>query len=239
MTYNEEFKVKIYAVKILDIQKEKLDELCLQITPEKKCKIQRFVNKEDKIRTLIGEILIRTIIAKELNFIDRNVIFDKNEHGKPYLKDYLDFNFNISHSGELVVCAIDDKTIGIDIEQVKYIEYKEIAECFFSTSEFNYIMQNYAYIQLSKFYEIWTLKESYIKCCGQGLSIPLKSFSIYINRHDNIKIITNDKCNTHMLKILDIEPGYKMAVCSIGKEIPNDVIVIDQNTLINRYLKLK
>jgi len=231
--------MKIYAVKILDIEKEKLDEICLMITLEKKCKIQRFINKEDKIRTLIGEILIRTIIAEELNVIDKRIIFDKNDYGKPYLKDYLKFNFNISHSGEFVVCAIDDKPIGIDIEQVKHIEYKEIAECFFSVSEFNCIMQNDLCKQLNKFYEIWTLKESYIKCYGQGLSIPLKSFSIDISRDGNIKIITNNKYNIHILNMLDIELGYKMAVCSVNKEIPNNMIMIEQNNLINKYLKIK
>ena len=41
--------------------------LCLSIDSEKRHRIERFINKKDKIRTLIGEILIRSIIIEELN----------------------------------------------------------------------------------------------------------------------------------------------------------------------------
>lgn len=108
--------MKIYAVEISDITEEVLNKLCLFIDPEKEYKIKRLVNKKDKIRTLIGEILIRTIVIEELGIINKHIIFEKNKYGKPYLKGYENFNFNISHSGKFVVCAIDDKSIGIDIE---------------------------------------------------------------------------------------------------------------------------
>lgn len=49
----------------IDISNEDLEKLCLLIDSERKQIIQRFINKKDKIRTLIGEVLIRTIIAEE------------------------------------------------------------------------------------------------------------------------------------------------------------------------------
>lgn len=230
--------MKIYVVKILDINEEELADLCLFISPEKKRKINKFINKEDKIRTLIGEILIRTIIAEELRIKNKHIIFGANEYGKPYLKDYPYINFNVSHSSEFVVCVIDDKSIGIDIEEVKQIKYEGIAKNFFSLSEFEYIIGQTLDFQLNKFYEIWTLKESYIKCCGQGLSIPLQSFSIHIDKYEQIKVVHNNKHNEHVFKIFDLELGYKMAVCSLNKDISNNIITIDQNSLINNYSKL-
>ncbi|SFB07915.1 4'-phosphopantetheinyl transferase family protein [Clostridium frigidicarnis] len=227
--------MKIYAVRILDISEEKLNKLCLLIDLEKKCKIEKFINKKDKVRALIGEILIRVIIVQELGI--KNITFEKNKYGKPYLKEYPKFNFNISHSGEFVVGAIDDKPIGIDVEEVKYIEYEEIAKSFFTISEFNYIIKNDSDICLSKFYEIWTLKESYIKCCGQGLSIPLKSFSIEVEKDENIKVVSNNEYKEHTFKLFDIELGYKIAVCSLNKEISNNIIRLEQNSLINKYIR--
>ncbi|WP_241401874.1 4'-phosphopantetheinyl transferase superfamily protein [Clostridium beijerinckii] len=47
--------------------------------------------------------------------------------------------------------------------------------------------------QLDMFYEIWTLKESFIKCCGQGLSRSLKLLSIEIDKFKNIKVISNSE----------------------------------------------
>lgn len=230
--------MKIYAVKILDINDEELEDLCLFISPDKKLKINRYINKQDKIRTLIGEILIRSILVEELRIKNKHIVFGANEYGKPYLKDYPYINFNISHSSGFVVCVIDDKSIGIDIEEVKHIKYEEIAKNFFSLSEFEYIIGQTLDFQISKFYEIWTLKESYIKCCGQGLSIPLKSFSININQAEQIKVVHKNKHNEHAFKIFDIELGYKMAVCSVNKDISKNIITIDQNSLINNYSKL-
>ncbi len=229
--------MEIYAIKISDISEEKLNELCLLIDSEKKYKVNKFINKKDKVRTLIGEILIKNIIAKELEISNKYIKFSKNQYGKPYLKDYPNFNFNISHSGDYVLCAVDNKPIGIDVEEVKYIEYEEIAKSFFTRSEFDYIVRKDLNNQLSKFYEVWTLKESYIKCCGQGLSMPLKSFSIELDQYENIKVIINNKYKEHTFKIFDIELGYKMAVCSLNKEISNNIIRVDQNSLINKYFR--
>ncbi|MCB2354682.1 4'-phosphopantetheinyl transferase family protein [Clostridium estertheticum] len=229
--------MEIYAVKISDVSEEKLDNIYLLIDSEKRCKLEKFINKKDKVRTLIGEILIRTIIFEVLSIRNKYITFDKNQYGKPYLKGQPKFNFNISHSGDFVVCAIDDIPIGIDIEKVKYIEYEEIAQSFFSVSEFNYIVKKDLDVELSKFYEIWTLKESYVKCCGQGLSIPLKSFSINIDQYENIKVIINNEHKEHVFKRFDIGVGYKIAVCSENKEISNNIIMIDQNSLINNYSK--
>ena len=227
--------MEIYAVRTLDISEEKLDNLCLLISLEKRCIIKKFNNKKDKIRTLIAEMLIRTIIVKELSIRNKHITLERSQYGKPYLKDYPKFNFNVSHSGDFVVCAIDTKPIGTDIEQIKHIEYEDIAKSFFSVSEFNYIAKNDLGVGLSKFYEIWTLRESYIKCCGQGLSIPLKSFSIDIDNYKNIKVIVNNEHKEHAFKRFDIESGYKMAICSLNKEISNNIIMLDQNSLINNY----
>lgn len=229
--------MKIYATKILDINKEIIDELCLFVSTEKKSKIERFTLKKDKIRALIGELLIKTIITETFGITSKNIIFNKNEFCKPYLKNYESFNFNISHSGEYVVCAIDDKPIGIDIEQIKHIEYKDIAERFFSTSELEYIIKADLCNKLKKFYEIWTLKESYIKCCGMGLSMPLNTFSIDLSGGETIRVVDNSNYENHLLKLIDIDLNYKMAICSTNESIPNSIVIIEQNKLINSYLK--
>ena len=229
--------MEIYAVEILDISEDMLNKLYSLIDLRKVSKVKNFINKKDKIRTLIGEILIRTIIIEELGIRNDNISFEKNSYGKPYIKEYTQFNFNISHSGNFVVCAIDNNPIGIDIEEVKYIEYEDIAKKFFTTNEFDYITKNDLYSSLSRFYEIWTLKESYVKCCGQGLSIPLKSFSIEIDQYKNIRVVTDGKHKDYIFKSVNMEINYKIAICSLSKEISNSVIRLDQNCLISKYIK--
>jgi len=230
--------MEIYATKISDIVEEKIDKLCLFVSSENKYKIERFVHKKDKIRGLIGELLIKNIITEKLGVISKNIIFNKNPYGKPYLKDYQDFNFNIAHSGEFVVCAIDKQCIGIDIEKIRDIEYKTIAEKFFAKKELDFILNADEKKQLSNFYEIWTLRESLLKADGRGLSIPLKSFSIEVDDYGEYKIIGNCELKKYTLKNFDIEGGYKMSVCSLKGEFPDNVIILEQNRLISNYLRV-
>jgi 4'-phosphopantetheinyl transferase len=180
--------------------------------------------------------LIRTIITEDLGIRNDNISFGKNPYGKPYLKDYPNFNFNISHSGDFVVCAIDNNPIGVDIEEIKYMEYEDIAKNFFTTDEFDYITKNDSYSSLSRFYEIWTLKESFIKCCGRGLAMPLKSLSIGIDEYKNIRVFTDGKHKDYIFKSSNMEINYRISICSLSKEISNDITIIDQDCLINRYL---
>ena len=228
--------MKIYSVNIFDIDKDDIENLCLSIDPVKKSRIEKFINKKDRIRALIGEILIRTMIIEEVDIKNENINFGKNHYGKPYLKEFEKFHFNISHSGNFVVCAVDDKPIGIDIEKIRYIdEYEEIAKKFFTLNELQYIFGKDFDSKLIKFYEIWTLKESYVKCCGQGLSIPLKNFSININKNDEVEAIIDNRHNQYTFRKFNIGADYKLAVCSLNKEISNNIVIKDQNELINNY----
>lgn len=65
----------------MDINKEKLCELSLLIDKEKRYKIEKFINKEDKIRTLIGEILVRVIINENLGITNNHITFEKINMG--------------------------------------------------------------------------------------------------------------------------------------------------------------
>ncbi|MGX5439993.1 4'-phosphopantetheinyl transferase family protein [Bacillus thuringiensis] len=232
--------MEIYAVKITDINNQKLENICSWIDEDKRYRIKKFINKKDKIRTLIGELLIRSLTNKKLKIGNKKIIWGKNQYGKPYLKGYPKYYFNISHSGDFVVCAIDNNPVGIDIEKIKQIEYEEIAKGFFCDSEYAYIKQGDFNHQLRKFYEVWTLKESFIKCCGSGLSMSLKSFSIEIDSRKAVRILSDsgEKNNFYSMAVFDIESEYKMAVCTLNKEILRNITMIDQNSIINDYYKL-
>ncbi|GLC31301.1 4'-phosphopantetheinyl transferase family protein [Clostridium omnivorum] len=228
--------MEIYAVKIMDISEEFIEKISFFISEDKRFKINRFINRQDKIRTLIGDVLVRFTAMEKLKINNDSITFNKNDYGKPFLKDYPKFKFNISHSGDFLVCAFDDTEIGIDIEQINQIDYREIANSFFSESEVDYILDKDSNDALSRFYDIWTLKESYVKCCGLGVTMPLESFSICINEHDNIGVVANNHWKSYSFKRFDISEGYKMSVCSVNKEISEEITFIDQNTLIEDFI---
>ena len=91
--------------------------------------------------------------------------------GRPFFKNH-EADFNISHSGGITaVSFIKGKNLrtGCDIERIyTRAGMTEIAEKFFSSNEKKYILSE-SKIDETKFYEIWTLKECFIKL--RGLSV--------------------------------------------------------------------
>lgn len=102
--------------------------------------------------------------------------FEYNEHDKPFLKGYSNEYFNISHSGNHVVVVFSERNVGVDVEEMGK-DRRGIAERFFTVRE---IQQMHACptqeAQIHFFYQLWTLKESYMKAIGKGMTMSLSSF---------------------------------------------------------------
>jgi len=218
------------AVKLDEsLDKIRFEKLMTCVSNEKRERIRRFRKYDDALRSLIGDVLARYLICRRLKVKNKDIVFDANEYGKPFLKNFSDIEFNISHSGKWVTCCLDTHPTGIDIEQIRHIDMS-IAQRFFSEEEYKYLMSKSIVEREAFFYDLWTLKESYIKAVGRGLSIPLNSFTINI-KDDYITICTVHGTDKYFAKQYCIDKGYKMAVCSGKNEFPPGVDIIDANDL--------
>lgn len=215
--------MKVYALYLKsELPTLIFDNLLSYVSNEKKEKVDRFMRKIDAERALLSDVLCRTVIMENLKLYNKDIKFSYNKYQKPYLITFPNFHFNLSHSGNWIVCAIDDKTIGIDIEKIDNIDL-DIAKRFFTTKEHLDLMNSPCNHRQAYFYDLWTLKESYIKALGWGLSLPLDSFSIRIN-NDNISLETNNEFNQCFFKQYDIDTNYKMSICSLNNSFPNNII---------------
>lgn len=236
-TFNKNVMLVIAAVNFNDtFNKNKFDKLMSVISIEKRKRIDRFHRYEDALRTLIGDILVRCLLCKRLGIKNRELIFGVNEYGKPFLVNDTNIQYNISHSGKWVVCSIDNLPVGIDIEQIKPINMG-IAERFFSKEEIKSLMGKDIVERENYFYDLWTLKESYIKAIGKGLSLPLDSFTIRIEEN-NITVHTTHESDNYYFKQYYIDKDYKMAVCSIKNGFPDRMDFINVNELYEEVLLL-
>lgn len=204
-----------YILKIdKNIEKDDFDRLLSRVSKEKKERINRFHRFEDAQRTLLSDVLARYAICKRLGVRNRDLVFGANEYGKPVLHEPNRTHFSISHSGNWVVCAVDDSAVGIDVEMIKPIGF-EIAERFFSKDEFISLINQPEEMKLAYFYMIWTLKESYIKAEGKGLSIPLNSFTIRIKGKDISVTVDNEIREFYFYQsFLDSDTVY--TVCTLN-----------------------
>lgn len=187
-------------------------DLCVE---EEKERFKRITSEKVKINFLLGRYLIRTILAGVLNCNPNEVALTKTEKGRLELKHLSSPSFNISHSNDITILAIDDTQIGIDVEYIRNRNFLEIAESFFSDEESKSLKNLKSPISIRNlFYTYWTLKEAFIKCNGDGLfnkKMELKC------RLDNNKIQSsiNDK---YQLASFKIKEKYLMSVVAkLGK----------------------
>lgn len=169
--------MKWYKYDIRDLTDDEYAYWYSLMNADKQRRVDRFRFLGDKKRTVAGEMLARQTIAEWCGVAPESIAFGIKEHSKPYAKD-LDVEFNISHSGNMVVCAVDNKPVGIDIEQIHPIDLT-VAKRICTDEEMLYLFghipmeQDFAYTTdteiLTRFFEIWTKKEAYGKCMGNGI----------------------------------------------------------------------
>ncbi len=136
------------------------------LSPAEREKAGRFLREDDRLRFVTGRRMIRTLAAERLGVSAPGILL--TEYGKPYIGGAEDFHFSISHSGHLVVLAVSDSPVGIDIEQRIPIEWRELSGTFGSEER---EMLGRAADPVSCFYRIWTIREAFAK--EEGLGLPL------------------------------------------------------------------
>ncbi|MCP4220936.1 MAG: 4'-phosphopantetheinyl transferase superfamily protein [bacterium] len=214
--------IEVYAVKIpSELDTHTFCRLLEQASPEKQQRIKRFVRQEDRLSSLFAELLIRSIIMRKTGLSNREISFGKNKHGKPYLLGHEDIHFNLSHSGIWVVAAVDSRPVGVDVECISDIDL-DLAGYFFSEDEHKDLLNHPD--QVSYFFTLWSLKESYIKNIGKGLSQPLDSFSIRFATEDRIVLTSDGKRQDHLnFAEYHIHREYKLSICASRDRLPDSI----------------
>lgn len=205
--------IKIYGISELNhIGKLEYRHLMSVISTKRRNKINAYLNYIDKLRSLFAELLLRYVLKIEYGISGEQIIFKYNRFGKPELLNYPKIHFNLSHSERFVLCGVGDSAIGVDVESVHDINLG-MAELLFSKQEYTAICLKPKDEQIKSFYHYWTLKESYIKAEGTGLSIPLDSFEFRISDECIGMYIMGKEDRKYNFKIYEIGPNYVASVC--------------------------
>ncbi|MCB0508049.1 MAG: 4'-phosphopantetheinyl transferase superfamily protein [Chitinophagales bacterium] len=124
---------------------------------------------------------------------------------RPYVDKPIDFN--ISHSGNYVAVAISaNNKIGIDIEKHRAINV-DLFKRYFDENEWQEIKQ--AKDSKSKFFDLWTIKESAIKCDGRGVEILGKT-----HKKNELENIVNCDNQHFYYQSIETEKDYSCTICS-------------------------
>lgn len=134
--------------------------------PLQREKINRMKNRTSQKLSLASYMLARKGIADATGISSDMILFEEGINGKPYAKG-IDIYFNVSHSGNIAVCAVSDTPVGIDIEMLRKVNVN-VANKRFSPKEKEYIFSEEVN-QEQRFMEIWTKKEAYVKLLGTSI----------------------------------------------------------------------
>jgi 4'-phosphopantetheinyl transferase len=224
--------VTLFAANTAFYELHELEKFVPLFEKKKRAAIGALIRNEDRKRAILAFLLLKKTIKDNLNI---NLFkLETNEFGKPFLKGHEDFHFNISHSRDWVVCACGAAPVGVDIEFVRAIDL-DLAVRYFSAEDCRGLFEKEQAGRIRHFYELWTLKESYIKAVGRGLSMPLDSFTVKLPEKNKTVSMAGESGKTYYFRKYELGSDYEISVCSLENEFAG-TIVIENHDLICRQL---
>ena len=187
MKSNMTILIRCLDVSDLAENSESFEKLYRQLPEERRMKIDRYRFFKDR-RLSLGAGYLLQKSCKEYGIPDADRRLTVNEYQKPYFRDHPEIFFNLSHSGDRILCVMAGQEIGCDIEKKQYSGKKRdvlnIAKRFFSEEEYRILLSPTGQgnhdpaEQEENFLKYWTARESFLKCLGTGLAFPLSDFTI-------------------------------------------------------------
>ncbi len=203
-----------------------LAEYRLLLSEEEQRRQIRFHFERDRHRYLVTRAMQRTVLSRYVDIAPSAWRFTVNDYGRPSIaaehSGARGIEFNLSHTDGLVVMGVTrDRSIGVDVENVRTREADiEIADRYFAPEEVLALHVLPDEKQKQRFFEYWTLKESYIKARGLGLSIPLVRFAFHLEDPGQIRLTIDpglqDYAERWWFWQLRVDHDHLTALCAEG-----------------------
>ena len=164
------------------------------LVEEERQKEARFYFARDRHRYLITRALVRSVLSRYAAVAPQDWCFVEDAYGRPQIVNAdpaaRRISFNISHTRSLVVLGITcERALGVDTEDLHARNAElEFADHYFAADEVAQLGATPPEWQQARFFEYWTLKESYIKARGMGLSLPLAQFAFDLSHPRSVRI---------------------------------------------------
>ena len=225
---------RIYIADISVLKDSSVFEKLLKTVPGyRQNKAMSFKFPKGKMQSLgVGLLLRKACEEAGLNGADERIAYGENE--KPFLAEFPGAHFNLSHSGERVMCVISPFEVGCDVEIIKG-DRGRLAERFFLPEESAWIKHFESLeMQTEAFYRLWTLKECYMKVTGRGMSLMPDKFALHVDEYENISLYHDGDRPEYAFREIDLHDGYRYAYCmkNDGITAPQEVKQVNLKVLL-------
>lgn len=150
------------------ISEEEINRLLPLVSDERREEALRYKHLFGQFACLNSYVMLREML--ESKGYTHPFRFGHNEHGKPYLIDYPEIHFNLSHCKNGIAVAVSDQPIGIDIEGYRQVSDSLIR---YTMNEEEQRIIRESDDPVRTFTEYWTKKEAVFKLRGTGITHDL------------------------------------------------------------------
>ena len=213
-----------------DVSGARCAELRALLSPEELVRADRFVAEIDRVRFIASHGVMRIQLASYCSAQPQSLAFGAGPQGKPYLQQPASpLHFNLSHSGNRAALAVTrGARCGVDIQKVRPVADREIAERFFCANETRWLKSLPSGERNHGLFRLWSVKESILKASGTGMRQPLSSVDaskVLENGPQRGTLLESGNAASFWVQELDVAEGY---TCAIAVEGNNPGIRVSQ-----------
>lgn len=176
-----QFTLRNCVVKIANVEPlgapGALDEALSQLSHYRREKVAPYRFERGKWLSAGAGLLLDNMLM-EHGLRERDMEYATGDHGKPLLRNHPELHFSLSHSGTLVACALGDEPMGVDVQTIVKLR-RGLVEYTMSEAEIKRLDAMASIDEQELFFtQLWTLKESYVKATGRGLTHEFPAFDV-------------------------------------------------------------
>ncbi|MCL1916831.1 MAG: 4'-phosphopantetheinyl transferase superfamily protein [Peptococcaceae bacterium] len=164
---------------MLDFTDAMYEECVSVLPPQRRERAERYHFMKDKKMCLIAYLLLVRGIEDTFALNMRGRDFSLHPYGKPYFESDPDVCFSLSHCVDGCVCAVVDGQVGVDIQDIAENRLRPGDRSTLYTRVLSEKEQQCLHTSSlapeEAFTRFWALKESYVKCTGEGFQTDFQS----------------------------------------------------------------
>ncbi len=215
----------IYLLCVDYLQQPEYFQKAIRCLPDsERIRLQRIQNLQQQRRALGAKQLL-CFVLKQYGIYP--AVIETGEHGKPFLPQYPEFHFNLSHSGAYVVCVCAANAVGVDLEQCRK-RLPKPSKRIFSQTELNFLNQASSDDYQNRFLTLWTMKESYVKMIG-GRIFQQPYLLSMIHNDTYRKVWKERQCFFRRYRFGE----YYLAVCSRENRFSDVYFFVTENDIFS------
>ncbi|MEM7280830.1 MAG: 4'-phosphopantetheinyl transferase superfamily protein [Pseudomonadota bacterium] len=213
------------------------------LSPEEQIAADRFMFPSDSQTFVAAHCLLRQVLSHHLNRSPETLRFGRGSHGRPYLLGNMATNFNLSHTKGLVACAVYDRAIGVDVEQLRdNIDIRALSRRVLSKNEQDTLSFDKPPSQ-TRFFDYWTVKEAYSKARGLGITMPFRYLDFAISDQGVFEpdlSHVDDKADNWCFEVYQLQEGFRVALAAKKiRDVSIRLHFVDPFTLTSKNVPTK